>query len=514
MTIHDELVRRACTPADIGDFARKMTAVLTFIYDHSSARLHPFFHPFAESFVKELDVLGRSRVSGLSFAERSSYFHFFRRYIGYCFSPFEGTPLKGLQVLGFLETRALSFQRTYLVDANEDVIPDTRKEETFLPLRVREMLGLPTYVDRDMIAAYYFDTLVKGSGEVHLFYVENDRKEKSRFVERLLWERQKREAAPSADGYVRSVVYRLSLEGTKLPTIAKTPAMIAFLKARRYDATSLDAYLVCPLKFYYRYVLDLSRKEDASPDIEKVDVGRLVHTVLFRYFETRRGRRLTEAEIDTKEMAAIVRRTCEEAYGPEPIGSAYLLRRQIARQMKAYLIHYQAAVARLFPVTIIDLECRLDATVHGFRARGIIDRIETRGEKTCIVDYKTSASVKRLAIDFDRLDPDDRSTWGKAIGSLQLPFYLFLYGEHHRGRMGDLAASFLLLGKTHVDERIEAPLFRKEERAEADYDKARRVILGLVGEITDPAIPFGADYRAKDPCVFCDYQYLCGTQRP
>ena len=29
--------------------------VLAFIYDHSSARLHPYFHPFAESFMRELD---------------------------------------------------------------------------------------------------------------------------------------------------------------------------------------------------------------------------------------------------------------------------------------------------------------------------------------------------------------------------------------------------------------------------------------------------------------------------
>ena len=137
--------------------------------------------------------------------KRNSYFHFFRKYVAHCFTPFEGTPLQGVQVLGFLETRALRFERVYLLDANEDVLPDTRKEETLLPFGVREILGLPTYIDRDMLSAYYFETLVKGSGEVHLFFIENERKEKSRFVERLLWERQKRKDGAAAGAYVRSV---------------------------------------------------------------------------------------------------------------------------------------------------------------------------------------------------------------------------------------------------------------------------------------------------------------------
>src|SRR5208337_2269561 len=147
----------------------------------------------------------------LSFAERNSYFHFFKGYVGHCAAPFEGTPLQGVQVLGFLETRGLRFERTYVIDANEDIIPDTRKEESLLPFKVREILGLPTYVDRDMLSAYHFETLVKGSQEVHLFFAENDRKEKSRFVERLLWERQKAEEAEPPGGFVRSIAYRLSL---------------------------------------------------------------------------------------------------------------------------------------------------------------------------------------------------------------------------------------------------------------------------------------------------------------
>ncbi len=516
-TIHDASVRQACAFDNIADFAERMARILTFIYDRSSARLHPYFHPFVESLLNELDGLRKSRIRDLAFSERNSYFHFFRRYIAHSITPFEGTPLRGVQVLGFLETRALTFERVCVLDVNEDVLPDTRKEETLLPFKVRQVLGLPTYIDRDMLSAYYFDTLVKGAGEVHLFFVENDRKEKSRFVERLLWERQKKDG--SATGrHVRTCGARMSLENALPRPVEKTAAMAAFLQARPYDATSLDAYLKCPLRFYYRYVLDLERKEGASSDIERMDIGRLVHDILFQYFGNRTGRLLTAADIDTGEMRAVASRVFEKSYGPSPIGPAYLLKRQVLSRMEAFLIRYQAAMVNEMPVVVHGLERRMTAELSGFRLKGIIDRTETRGGRLCIIDYKISSSAKRLAVDFGRLDPDNRAGYADAAGSLQLPFYLLLYGAQGAQPDAGVAvggvpdALFLLLGRTFIDEKTEAPLFGDDEEKAAHNAKAREVILRLMREIADEKASFSPEYRAKDACLFCDYRYLCGTQ--
>ncbi len=69
---------------------------------------------------------------------------------------------EGLQVLGVLETRTLSFDRVFILDVNEEILPDTRKEDSLLPFQVRKGLGLPTYLDRDQLAAYHFETLWRG----------------------------------------------------------------------------------------------------------------------------------------------------------------------------------------------------------------------------------------------------------------------------------------------------------------------------------------------------------------
>jgi len=84
--------------------------------------------------------------------------------------PFPGTPLKGLQVLGLLETRGLRFGRVYFLDANSDILPAARKEDTILSHFVRESLGLATYKTRERISRYYFDALLSGADEAHVFY--------------------------------------------------------------------------------------------------------------------------------------------------------------------------------------------------------------------------------------------------------------------------------------------------------------------------------------------------------
>ena len=61
------------------------------------------------------------------------------------YTPFVGTPLRGVQVLGFLETRNIPFDRVFFLDVNEGIVPDATREEFFLPFKARQTLGLPTY---------------------------------------------------------------------------------------------------------------------------------------------------------------------------------------------------------------------------------------------------------------------------------------------------------------------------------------------------------------------------------
>ena len=59
--------------------------------------------------------------------------------------PFSGEPLKGLQVMGILETRNLDFKNVIIMSMNDDNFPgDMSGASSFIPYNLRAAYGLPT----------------------------------------------------------------------------------------------------------------------------------------------------------------------------------------------------------------------------------------------------------------------------------------------------------------------------------------------------------------------------------
>ena len=76
--------------------------------------------------------------------------------IGLVKIPFEGEPLKGLQIMGPLETRALDFDNIIILSVNEGTFPSRTVSSSFIPYILRKGFGLPTFERQDAIWAYYF----------------------------------------------------------------------------------------------------------------------------------------------------------------------------------------------------------------------------------------------------------------------------------------------------------------------------------------------------------------------
>jgi ATP-dependent helicase/nuclease subunit B len=514
---HISLVhRRALRPffsfTDISDFSLKLSGLLEFIAEQSTAKLHPLFTPFCESFIEALESISKSLLGSRSFEDRAGYFTFFRRYLVTRRAPFEGTPLRGLQALGSLETRNIKFDRLFILDANEDILPDTKREDSLIPGKAREILGLPTYRDRDRIASYYFDILVRGAGEVNIFYVDNNRKEKSRFVEKILWEIQRKRGSVGSEDLVRSLQYRVALENSEPQPVIKGPEIAERLRGFVYSASSIDAYLACPLRFYHRYLLKLSEKADAGEGMERSDIGIIVHRALAGYFSGRLQRPLTEKDINADEISELTKRIFEEFYGGTPTGSGYLVMTRTQKRMAEYADKYLAPVVKNGQMVMLEVEANMSAKFRGFRLQGRIDSAQKRAEQLCIIDYKTSANKSAYKIAFEKLDPERRETWS-AIGSMQLPIYRILYSQERKVDLKDIKAMFLMLGMSHMNSNIELPLFKEEgEDPKAHSDIIEEILFRLLTEITDPAVPFHATPDKKRNCTVCEYTAICGTQ--
>lgn len=507
---------------DVGDFAGKLIAILNYIYENSTARLHPFFHPYAEAFMMRLDALRRSLLNTTVFEDLSGYFNLFRKVIQAGSVPFLGTPLRGLQVLGFWEARCIQFEEVSILDMNEEVIPAFRREDTLLPFAARKALGLPTYEDQERRLEYYLEALLQGAKRARLFFVENNDKEKSRFVEKLIWERQKREAEPRAERYVRTIRYRVALQSERPKPMPKTPAMAEFLAGRRFSSTALDKYLRCPLKFYYDYVLGLEEKEEITERLERKDIGTFVHAVLEEFFQPLKGKTLRREALDKRRLKAVIDRRFRNDFGGDLAGSAYLLRLQTGRHLEEFLTGYQAQLLKELAeqgkqLKILGLEQSWPAEL-AFRGKTFslvarVDRTELRGQDHFILDYKTGGSEGYLKINFDKLDPADRETWSDAIGSLQLPLYNLVSAKIYQKTPEQIRCRLLMLGKNVLTPKIEFSPFDEED------DDARRRQLGLMehiigellAEIADPEKPFDPTLQSSKLCPACPFRYLCKT---
>jgi CRISPR/Cas system-associated exonuclease Cas4 (RecB family) len=507
--IHTNTIRKMFSFKDVGDFARKLEEVVEYIYQNSTARLHPFFYPYSESFITHLDILSKSLMKEIQFQEVASYFTLFKKYIMTSYTPFAGTPLRGVQVLGFLETRNLKFENVLFLDANEGIIPDTTREDSFLPFKARQILGLPTYLDREEIMFYTFDTLIRGAKESHLFYVENDEKERSRFVERFLWERQKREGKRDDKSYVKTIQYSVNLRDKNPRPINKSVKMIKFLKEYPFSATSLNTYLYCPLQFYYEYVLGLREREVVSEEFEKEEIGSFVHLVLSNYFKGKTGSILTENEMNLKEFEKIFHKHFEEQYGKDPTGEIYLLRNQVERHLKDFIKNYQLPKIKEYQTKILGLEQRIDVAKDSFKLGARLDRVEKRGDRTVIIDYKTSANKNYLTINYNKLDLKNRDSWSESIGTLQLPFYLLTYSTLTGDKPENIDCMFLLLGRARIDSDIEVQLFKNEAEFKENFGNLTQVIFNLLREIVNPDQPFIPTINPKKNCGRCAYGYIC-----
>jgi ATP-dependent helicase/nuclease subunit B len=496
---------------NIGDFAFKMIGVLRYINARSTAQLHPFFRPFAETMVEHLEAVPASLLSGRSFKEFVDYVSFFRNYIGAAEVPFTGTPLHGLQVLGFLETRNLQFDKVFILDANDDVLPGNKGHDVLLPLKLRESLGLSTFRDKERRDEYYFNCLLQGAKDVHLFFIQDGKKEKSRYVEKLLWEQERKEKSIQENERLATVQYRIQLANTTPPAIPKTEWAIASLKDFLYHATALDTYLQCQLKFYYAYVLKLQEREEVSAELEQTDIGSFIHLVLAECFRAFKGKKLEKKELTLDLLETTIDTLFAKEYGDNLLGPIFLLKRHIKLHLKELLTDYQFPLLEQ-GITLLDLELKLEATIGGYQCKGKLDRVERRGEKVYVLDYKTGSSEKYTRINFKNLSLENRDSWSDSIGSLQLPLYGLLYSAATGIRTDEIVPAYLFLGRQKIDKDIEEPLFGESNSSMGTFAMLEKIIIGLMDEITNIDSPFEPTKHFERDCRTCAFKYICGTQ--
>lgn len=504
--MHIKLIRPFEQIINVGEFATKLADLVDFISEKSTAKRHPYWNYFPSIISEKLKRVSLSKLSNMSFENKSAYFSFMNTYLSGIAHPFKGSPVEGLQCLGFLEARNLKFKNLFIVDVNDKVLPSVKKEDTILPFVIREKLGLPTYKTAYDIYAYYFENMVFSSQRAWLYYIDDKNRQASPILEKLKWELEKKDLKAELE----SSIMRINFSKSNPEDIEKTPQIKEMLKNMIFSYSSIDLYLNCQLSFYYKYVLKLIKQQDMFAEPGANIIGTIFHELLKDYFSNSKGNGFVaqEKRIYEQKMTEVAFRVIAKYFSSESGLEEHMIKSQILKRAKDF-IHFHLENHAKYEVLSCEKEFTGNFKINNILAKATakIDRIDRRPDGIYLVDYKTSSSDK-YSIPSEKFSYEDLnkpiSNWGALVGSLQLPFYILIYRQSQSEK--NISASIITLGSKEIKESVIFDWSQSRERLE---------IFNLAIQIAIKDIVTSDYFLApvdEKPCKGCPYKTICGRQ--
>ncbi|MBU2614179.1 MAG: PD-(D/E)XK nuclease family protein [Elusimicrobia bacterium] len=498
------------------EFSLKLGEFLDKLMDSGMLEKYPPNLKIVDKLFSIRDELGNSSFCSEIFA-KEDIFTIFKSKIRNEIISFSGSPLKGLQILGLYETRGLNFENVIIMDVNESVLPRLSVNEPLIPGEIMLSLGYNSLENEEEIQHYHFKRLISAAKRVHLVYNENksDDKEKSRFIEELIWNRQKEKGKIDAVS-IQKAGFKAEIQPRK-KEIEKNSKIIDFLKGYPYSPTSIDAYLECPMKFYYKYALGLEEKDELLDEPESADVGNFVHNLLEETYRMFVGSKFL---IDDKFESYFFKRFdeyFEEFFGNKVRAGAFLLKEVLEYRLKKYLRYEKEArqikIAGLGVNKILALERTLKETIKldcgDFKFNLRIDRIDQLQDGTIlIVDYKTGSGLKIPAKKLYDAGPEEfqtREDIRKKIKSFQLPLYVHLAKGIYK--TDSVNAGLYLLKETGINYLFDDKAGPKSR--EISMKICMSSLNFILSEILNPAKPFAINEEDTRACEYCPFTYLC-----
>jgi hypothetical protein len=486
----------------------------------------------------------------------STAYRFLKETVDVVRVPFLGSPLRGLQVLGFFESNLLSFDEVFILNANEGILPPRRSLNPVLPEGLRRQLGLSTMDDDAVFNRHLFMRLVASARKVHIFYTAMSSTQgsgrrsslgltmvRSRFVEELIWKINKQQN--SLDEPVIPIPVRIPYRVLKrLDRIEKSPfdSKVRELLKSWLSASFFNSYLKCPVMFFYRYVLGI---EEYSGEIEEglegrgyAELGVILHETMKRYFSKVGANLCASPEIiveifdDVFLNSSLSKRLGRERRFFIRETAIYRLKKYVEWLNERWQPFSVKALEREFYVTL-DKKLPLQSDMN-INLRGRIDMIALRNDgELWIVDYKSGSrpdlkfSWETLQEIISRGEPMCSPCSGepvcsprgehwdssllaelrKCIEDLQLPFYCLIVDlSDFKKEFSDikaLKACYHALGDGRHN-KYQADMKENFWDVRPVFED---VLVFLISHIANARAFWATD--DLDTCSFCDYTRIC-----
>ncbi|MDN3693502.1 PD-(D/E)XK nuclease family protein [Chryseobacterium tructae] len=405
---------------------------------------------------------------------------------------FQGEPLRGLQIMGLLETRLLNFENVILLSVNEGKLPLGNSQNTYIPFDIRRFFDLHTFLENDSIYAYHFYRLIQDAKNVHLLYNALssgvNTGEKSRFITQI-------EMESSHD------IEHLIIENSSEPIISK-PIEISKTEIvkeqlqkwkKKVSASHLTSYLYNPIDFYLSKILNTSESDEIEEELSVKNYGNLVHYSLQEIYEGLKGKVLKESDLEksVKAIDKYINIAIEKLkHQPEfyEKGMNYIHKAIAKKVIENILNHDLDLIREGNKLEIIDIERKFENVEFYLDGNdkisflGFIDRIDKLNGTLRIIDYKT-AKIKNLHVKIDEDNVEEYFHNSDRKQALQLCIYHYVV--QHLPEFWGYPIETGIWSFAEAKKGMVSLVFDK-----GDIDDAMRSVKSLILEILNPDINF------------------------
>jgi len=323
---------------------------------------------------------------------------------------------------------------------------------------------------------------------VHLVYQESKEKEKSRFIEELIWEEQKKKSSIQTIP-VTQANFKVDVTAD-VKHIKKTPEIIDFLKNHTYSASSINTYLKDPIEFYYNYVLGLRETEDLLDEPDARHIGTFVHELLEEAYNPYLNKKPVINKTFRNRFERVFEQRFEHSFGRSMKSDAFLIKSVLKERLARFLDNEEQNPERkVDKLLFLEHHCseELKLSCGKIRFRYIIDRIDRMHNGTImIIDYKTGALDQMpKSIDMIANMELSRESIFENIRSFQVPLYFHYLDQQFKNK--PVNVSLYNLRTLKITKFLDTKTLDRREQINEAYLKALDFV---VSEILDPEVDF------------------------
>jgi len=431
---------------------------------------------------------------------------------------FTGEPLKGMQVMGLLETRNLDFDNVFILSLNEGSLPQGSSSSSYIPYNLRKAFGMPTFEDNDAITSYYFYGLLQKAKNIFLFYntqTGNEVKERSRYVYQI--ENELAKTNPKVNYTNKIVSFPASFSAPRKIEIKKDDELIDFMTKNivKLAPSQLINYIECKFKFYLKKVAGLEAGEEVEEVFDARTLGTFFHDLVEKLYQPYVGKTIDEDAIhdmksQLKEFYDSYFETImnkKDAYRHadlENIGRNALYKSVILKLIHRLLdAELKRDKFRIYGLedwhhTFVDFS--VSGSPHNIKVFGKVDRIDSDKSGLTVIDYKTGASDMKsyTTLSFDKMfsDPGYKANFQT---------FLYAYLLHKEMSTTDLNAGIYAMKEAQTKglQVMKPSVFTIDE-----FNLFEQKLILLLEEIFGMETSFTQTDDEK-VCTYCDFKSLC-----